>query len=177
VNGGHPGTAPAFSAGWTVAGAFRVALAIAAAVVVADQASKWAIVELVMQPPRTVEVTGFFNLVLTFNSGISFGFLGGAAAWKPWLLAALAVGIVAVLLNWLRRQPEPLLALAIGLISGGAVGNTIDRLRHGGVVDFLDFHLGDWHWWAFNLADTAVATGVAMLVLDGLFRGPQGSKT
>ena len=154
-----------------------LALPVMAAVVIADQASKWAVIERLMQPPRMVEVTGFFNLVLALNTGVSFGLFGGETAWKPWLFSALAVAIVTALFVWLKRQPEPLLALAVGLVAGGAVGNTIDRLRFGGVVDFLDFHLGDWHWFAFNLADTAVVMGVALLVLDGLFQGRGSSKT
>jgi signal peptidase II len=128
-------------------------------------------------PPRVVEVTGFFNLVLTLNTGVSFGMLGGEVGWKPFALSVLALVIVVALLVWLKRQPEPLLALAVGLVAGGAIGNSIDRLRFGGVVDFLDFHLGDWHWYAFNVADSAIAVGVAVLVLDGLFQRRDGSKT
>jgi signal peptidase II len=150
--------------------ALRFALAIAAATIVLDQLSKWAVLVLVMDPPRVIPMTGFFNLVLTFNPGISFGLFGGeAAAWKPWVLSALALAICAALLYWLWRQPERLLALAVGLIVGGAVGNVIDRTHQPGVVDFLDFYYGEWHWPAFNLADSAIAVGVACLVFDGLF--------
>lgn len=157
--------------------ALRLALPILAAVAVADQASKWAVLDALAQPPRMVEVTGFFNLVLTLNTGVSFGLFGGETAWKPWLLSAVAVTVVAALFVWLKRQPEPLLAVAVGLVAGGAIGNTIDRLRFGGVVDFLDFHFGGWHWYAFNLADSAVVVGVGLLVLDGLFQSHRGSKT
>lgn len=165
------------AANWTAAAAFRLALPVMAAALLVDQGSKWAIMELVMQPPRVIEVTSFFNLVLILNPGVSFGLFGGETAWKPWLLSALAVAIVAALFVWLKRQPEPGLALAVGLVAGGATGNIIDRLRFGGVVDFLDFHLGNWHWYAFNLADTAVVGGVAILLLDGLFQGRSSSKT
>jgi signal peptidase II len=148
-------------------------------VAVADQISKWAVLDYLadVAPPRVVEVTGFFNLVLTLNTGVSFGMLGGEVGWKPFALSVLALVIVVALLVWLKRQPEPLLALAVGLVAGGAIGNSIDRLRFGGVVDFLDFHLGDWHWYAFNVADSAIAVGVAVLVLDGLFQRRDGSKT
>jgi signal peptidase II len=88
----------------------------------------------------------------------------------------LALGIVVALLVWLRRQPEPFLALAVGLIAGGALGNVIDRIRFRAVVDFLDFHFGAWHWPAFNLADSAITVGVALLVFDGLFRQGRGGK-
>lgn len=161
------------------AAALRLALPVGAAVAAADQASKWAILNRLVElaPPRVIEVTGFFNLVLTLNTGVSFGMMGGETAWKPMALSALALVIVVALLVWLRRQPEPLLALAVGLIAGGAIGNSIDRLRFGGVVDFLDFHLGNWHWYAFNMADSTIAVGVALLVLDGLFQRRDGSKT
>lgn len=161
--------------------AFRAALCLAlpmtAASAIVDQASKWAVAELLMQPPRVVEVTGFFNLVLIYNTGFSFGLFSGDAAWKPWLLSGLALAIVVALFVWLKRQPGPVLALAVGLVAGGALGNAIDRVRFGGVVDFLDFHLGDWHWYAFNLADTAVFMGAAILILDDLFQSRGGSKT
>lgn len=156
--------------------ALRLALGVALAAIALDQLSKWIILAWVMKPPRVIEVTGFFNLVLTFNTGVSFGILGGAATWKPWLLSLLALAIVAALLVWLRRQPEPLLALAVGLVAGGALGNVIDRVRFGAVVDFLDFYLGEWHWPAFNLADSAITVGVALLVFDGLFRAGRGGR-
>lgn len=148
---------------------FARALALSALIIVLDQASKWLILQVVMQPPRVIEVTGFFNLVLTFNTGISFGLLGNDSPWGPWLLSGLAIAIVIGLLIWLRQQTHPLPAMAIGLIVGGALGNVIDRMYQPGVVDFLDFHLGGWHWPAFNVADSAITVGVAMLLFDGFF--------
>jgi signal peptidase II len=157
-----------------------LALGLSAVVVLLDQVSKWAIHDLVMQPPRVIEVTGFFNLVLTYNCGISFGIFdngsGCDSTWQPRILSVLAVAVIGALLYWLRKQPERTLALAVGMISGGAVGNVIDRVRISAVIDFLDFHLGDWHWPAFNLADSAIFLGVVLLLLDGLFRGRQESK-
>ncbi len=156
--------------------ALCLALAVAAVALVLDQASKWAIVELVMDPPRAIEVTEFFNLVLVHNTGVSFGLFGEQTAWKPWALGALAVAVSGALLYWLRREPEQFLALAVGLIVGGAMGNVVDRVRLGAVMDFLDFHLGTWHWPAFNMADSAITLGVAFLVFDGLFRERRRSK-
>jgi len=155
----------------------RLALALAAVVLILDQASKWVILTQFMDPPQVVEVTGFFNLVLTYNTGVSFGLLGGAAAtWKPWALGGLALVVSIGLLFWLARQPERLLVLAVGLIVGGALGNALDRAHQPGVVDFLDFYLLGWHWPAFNLADSAIFLGVAILVFDGLFRERVRSK-
>jgi signal peptidase II len=89
----------------------------------------------------------------------------------------VALAVVAGLLWWLGRMERPLPALAIGLVVGGALGNVIDRLRFGAVVDFLDVHAAGWHWPAFNLADSAITVGVAGLVIDGLFGGPDRDKT
>jgi signal peptidase II len=154
----------------------RSSLAVAALVVLLDQASKWAIVHLVLQSRRTIEVTGFFNLTLVYNTGVSFGLLGGPAPWKPWVLSGVALVIVIVLLAWLRKQGGTLLLLAGGLVAGGAIGNVIDRLRLSAVIDFLDFHVAGWHWPAFNVADSAIFIGVVLLVLDGLFPGGERSK-
>ena len=147
----------------------QLALGLAAAVLLVDQLTKWLIVAIVMQPPRVVEITSFFNLVLVHNTGISLGMWSGESAWKPWVLSGLALAIVIGLLIWLRRQTRTLPALAIGLIVGGAIGNVIDRWHAPGVIDFLDFHAFGWHYWAFNVADSAITVGVALLVFDGLF--------
>ena len=174
---GATDSAGAAGAAWPPRRAIAVACALLSIIAVLDQATKWLIVSLVMQPPRVIEVTGFFNLVLTYNTGISFGLLRGGNGWAVAALILVALAIVAALLRWLWRQPEPLLALSVGLISGGAVGNMIDRLHSGAVVDFLDFHLRGWHWPAFNLADSTIVVGVVLLLIDGLFRpAGQGKK-
>lgn len=141
---------------------------LAALVIVLDQLSKWWIVTSVMAPPRVIPLTSFFNLVLVHNRGVSFGLFGGAPDWLPWALAALAVLISAALAIWLRRAESRLLAAALGLVIGGALGNVVDRVRYGGVVDFLDFHIADYHWPAFNVADSAITVGVGLLLLDAL---------
>jgi signal peptidase II len=159
------------------AGVLGLALGIATVVLALDQVSKWVILSQVMTPPQVVKITEFFNLVLTYNTGVSFGLFGGvAAAWKPWALGGLAVAVSAGLLYWLARQPERLLGLAVGFVVGGALGNALDRAHQPGVVDFLDFHLAGWHWPAFNLADSSIFLGVAILVFDGLFRERVRSK-
>lgn len=152
----------------------RLALVLAGAVFGLDQLSKWLILELVMDPPRVVPVLPFFNLVLVFNRGVSFGLFGSHSAWGPYLLSALAVAVAVALAFWARRAETPLLAGAIGAIIGGAIGNVVDRLRFGAVVDFLDVYLPGTalpHWPAFNVADSAIVVGVVLVALDGLFAG------
>jgi len=102
------------------------------------------------------------------NRGVSFGLFNNDAAINGVLFSLLAAVIVAALLVWLWRAQGMLLPAAIGLVVGGAVGNVVDRLRLGSVVDFLDFHLGAWHWPAFNLADAAICIGVGLMIIDGL---------
>ncbi|MGJ3260495.1 MAG: signal peptidase II [Rhodospirillales bacterium] len=143
--------------------------AIAVLVLALDQASKWWIVEFVMDPPRVIPVTPFFNLVLAWNRGVSFGMFAADSAWGPWLLTALACVIVIALAVWLWRTPSKLSVAALGLIIGGAIGNVIDRLQYGAVIDFLDVHAAGWHWPAFNVADSAICVGAAILVLESLF--------
>ena len=148
-------------------------IVIAILVGVADQLAKWGIVDYFVGHPeaaRHVTVTGFFNLVLTLNRGISFGMFN-APRTAEILFVLLALAIVVGLLIWLRRVNNFLAAAAIGFIIGGAAGNALDRVVRGAVVDFLDFHLGQWHPFAFNLADAAISVGVALLILDGLLGG------
>jgi signal peptidase II len=151
-------------------------LAIAVAVLLADQATKWWAQEAFATPPRIVEVTPFFNLLLTWNRGVSFGLLDSDSAFGPLLLAALAVAITVWLLIWLARVERNHLAVALGLIIGGAVGNVVCRLRFGAVTDFIDLHAAGYHWPAFNVADSAIAVGVAILLLDWLLVRGESSK-
>ena len=104
-----------------------------------------------------VTVLPFFNIVRLKNNGISFGLLGSL---PPWLLTLAALSIVAVLFYWLWRTADRQIATALGLITGGALGNIVDRVRHGAVTDFLDFHINNYHWPAFNFADSAIVCGV-----------------
>ncbi len=145
-------------------------LAAAAAVVIIDQLSKAAVLGFFAGSPLGAHeaITPFFNLVLTYNRGISFGLFNTPGGMNVLLFPLLAAVIVTMLIFWLRRVESPFLAVAIGLVIGGAVGNVIDRIRLGAVVDFLDFYIGAWHWPAFNVADSAICLGVAAMLLDGL---------
>jgi signal peptidase II len=149
-------------------------LGAAAIVIALDQLSKWLIVTMLpaqpMQPPpRYVLVPGVLDLINTTNPGVSFSMLHGVPSWA---LALGALAIIAVLLAWLARNDRFWPALGLGLIIGGAIGNVIDRVRLGEVIDFIDLH-----WWpVFNVADSAISIGVVLLVLDGLFARGEGSK-
>jgi signal peptidase II len=149
-----------------------VGLGVAAVVVVLDQLSKALILALLADPglDRRIGVAPVFDLVLAFNRGVSFGLFNAAGGGRSesLLFSLVAAAIVVGLVWWLARAASLLLAVAIGLIIGGAVGNVLDRVRLGAVVDFLDFHVGPWHWPAFNLADSAICVGVAAMLLDGL---------
>ena len=140
----------------------------AALVVLADQASKSWIFDLVSshQPP-VIRVTGFFNLVQVWNTGVSFGLFQEDTSLRSLILIGVAVAVMLWLGIWLWRSSSRLTGLALGGVIGGALGNILDRWQHGAVYDFLDFHAFGWHWPAFNLADSAIVVGVALLVLDG----------
>jgi len=121
---------------------------------------------------RTIPVTSFLNFALVWNKGVTFGlFNKNTQHFLPYILIGVAALILFLLGRWLWRTGSTPVALALGAIMGGAIGNVIDRLRYGAVVDFLDFHYGTYHWYAFNIADAAIVTGVALLLLDGMVRG------
>lgn len=146
-------------------------LGIAVVVVALDQASKfWLLRTMLALPPeeRGFSVTNFFNIVLALNRGVSFGLFNDGGRSNGLVFSALAAALISALIVWLYRCDTRLLMAGIGLVIGGAVGNVLDRLRLGAVVDFLDFHWGTIHFWAFNLADTAISVGVVLLVLDSL---------
>jgi signal peptidase II len=155
----------------------RRGLTLAVAAALLDQLAKYWVLGFFEARPGVdgVVVLPFFNLVLTWNRGVSFGLFNSGEARGTLVFAALSVLIVAALIFWLKRAGQGWLGLAIGLVIGGALGNIIDRLFRGAVVDFLDFHLGDWHWFAFNVADAAICLGVAALLLDGLLARPKAA--
>ena len=133
-------------------------------VVALDQVTKLAILgrDVVDIYPE-MEITSFLNLVLVQNKGISFGLFSRYEV--GWLISILTIGIVVVLFIWMRKLERAILALPFSLIIGGAIGNLIDRLNYGFVVDFIDFHFFGWHWPAFNVADSAITVGVIFLLI------------
>jgi signal peptidase II len=132
-----------------------------------DQASKL-IIDNVMQLYESRAVFAFFNLTYVHNTGAAFSFLSDAGGWQRWLFAGLAVGMSIVISVWLTRlKPnETFIAIALSLILGGAIGNLVDRLAYGYVIDFLDIYYGNWHWPAFNIADSAITVGVVLMLID-----------
>jgi len=146
-------------------------LGLAAAIIALDQLSKWAVLRA-FSLGESVEVTSFFNLVLVYNRGAAFSFLSDAGGWQKWFFIVLALGVSAWIFVMLRSEPHKRLqSLALSLILGGALGNVIDRVLYGAVVDFLDFHLAGAHWPAFNVADSAITIGAAALIIEQLFSG------
>lgn len=143
-------------------------LALAAVVIAADFATKaWVLSAFHLY--ERVAVTSFFNLVLVMNPGASFSFLADAGGWQRWFFIVLALAISVWLVVMIRRHAaERLMPTALALVLGGALGNVIDRVRFGAVVDFLDFHVAGWHWPAFNVADSAITVGVILLVWQQL---------
>lgn len=116
-------------------------------------------------------VTGFFNLVRVHNAGAAFSFLAGASGWQRWLFTGIGIAAVLLILWMLRSHSgQRLFALALSLILGGAIGNLVDRIAYGHVVDFLQFHYGGWYFPSFNVADGAITIGACTLILDELLR-------
>ena len=149
---------------------------LATLVVVMDQLSKFAAeswLELHVPHPLVAPV---FDLLLTYNEGAAFSLLGDAGGWQRWLFISLAILVSIVLVVWLRQlgRREPMTSLSLALILGGAIGNLLDRLfRDGRVVDFLYLHYRDFHWPAFNLADSAISIGAVVLIVQSLRGSPQ----
>jgi signal peptidase II len=146
-------------------------LAASLAIVAADLATK-AWVESAFAPGEVREVTPFFNLVLMHNTGAAFSFLADAGGWQRWFFTAIAIAISAAIVVALRRNHRnTTLALALALVLGGALGNLWDRLTLGHVIDFVQLHAAGYYWPAFNVADSAITVGVAILVWDSLRPG------
>ena len=132
-----------------------------------DQGTKLAI-DSSMKLYQSIPVLPFFKLTYVHNTGAAFSFLSEAGGWQRWFFAGLALAISCVIAVWLARlkQHETLLAVALALVLGGAIGNLIDRLAYGYVIDFLDVYYQTWHWPAFNIADSAITLGVILMLLE-----------
>ena len=144
-------------------------LGLSGLIILLDQLTKlWVVSALKLG--QSIEMTSFFNLVFVYNTGAAFSFLADAGGWQRWFFVGLALAVSLWLTSLIRHHAsERMLPLAAALILGGALGNVIDRVRFGAVVDFLDAHAGGWHWPAFNVADSAISVGVALLVWQQLF--------
>jgi signal peptidase II len=143
-------------------------LTLSAVVLVIDQVTKYAIAQTIAVH-QGVEVTPFFNLVLMYNKGAAFSFLANAAGWQRGLFIVIALAASIWIVYLLRKHSgQTLFCTALSLVLAGAVGNVIDRILFGAVIDFLDFHAFGHHWPAFNVADSAITCGAALLIWDGL---------
>jgi signal peptidase II len=152
---------------------------VVVAIIVADQISKAILMSILEQHPFGIPVLPVFSLVERWNPGVSFSMLRFL---PPEALSAFAILVSAGLIYWLSRVENRLIAIGIGFVAGGALGNVIDRLRFEKVFDFLDFYIRtgsgwEWHWPAFNLADSSIFIGVVLLLIDGLFHRVDRAKT
>lgn len=145
-----------------------LSLLIASEIILLDQWSKNYILQMHANALLPVEITSFFNIVLTWNRGVSFGMLHSMQEWMPLVLIGLTSCISLFMLVWMLRAQERSTILALGCVIGGALGNIMDRAVHGAVVDFLDFHITGYHWPAFNLADSTIFVGVVILIIGSI---------
>lgn len=152
----------------------QTGLLFALALIVLDQITKNLVVVFMYEGQK--EILPFFNLVHVWNRGVSFGLFNHEHS-GAWILSAVSLAITVFFVRWLGKADHKPLALALGAVIGGALGNVIDRIRFQAVVDFLDFHVGNWHYPAFNVADSAIVLGIAYIILDGLFFEPKRKTT
>jgi signal peptidase II len=146
----------------------RWAILFIGVLIAVDQAVKHLMLSMVFNPPRIIEVTSFFNFVPVWNSGVSFGLFGDSGT-SRWILVGLALVIIVVLFFWLVRAGGGIVVFALTLVVGGALGNVVDRIVYGAVIDFVDIHGFGFHWPVFNVADITIVVGTALLLYDGLF--------
>lgn len=166
-------------------------LSISLAIIILDQVSKWAVMEKIMRPKSTgesghglidwyqstpdivpfsyTEITSFFNLVMAWNTGVSFSMFSNQGEYMPYILIVVAMLITIAFTAWLWNTQNHLQGVSYALIIGGALGNILDRSRFGAVIDFLDFHVLGYHWPAFNVADMSVVIGICLLIIVSLF--------
>ena len=144
-------------------------LLVAFAAIVIDQVTKYVIINHVLAEYAAIIVAPFFAVVRAWNTGVSFSMFNNFGINGVYILSGVALIIVAMLLKWLKGERNKVIQVALGMIIGGALGNVIDRIRLGAVFDFLDFYVGDYHWPAFNAADSFICIGATIIVVHGLF--------
>ena len=155
----------------------RQAMTLVVVTLTLDQLSKHLLLGYLLKAGALVTVIdGFFRLVIVWNRGVSFGLLGGDRPLPAWLLSGVAIAVCVGLFIWLRRTDRSLTGWGLGLVMGGAIGNVIDRARWGAVFDFADFHVNQWHWPAFNVADSAIVLGVGLMLLDSVIGDRQRAR-
>ena len=147
---------------------FNIGVYLTAVVALVDQISKWWALHVVFVDTDFVKVTPFLNLKMSWNKGVTFGFLSHYGDWMPYVLMVVTAAILLLLLAWLRRSTRLLTSLGLGFVMGGAIGNVIDRLQYSAVADFLDLHYASYHWYTFNVADSAIVLGVGCLLFENL---------
>ncbi len=145
-----------------------IGILVAVGVLICDQLTKYAIMNYVLDNQLILEISSFFNLVYAWNTGVSFSMFNDSGTIGTILLCLVASAIVIALLWWMYKEKNLIDRIGLGLIVGGALGNIVDRIRYGAVFDFLDFHLGIHHWPAFNLADSCICIGAAIIIIHSL---------
>lgn len=146
-------------------------LGAAVIILIFDQISKYWVLNELLGEQAGIVYTSFFNVVRAWNTGVSFSMFNDYGSLGIILLSLVAIVIVVMLLGWLFKEQNKLVQLALGFIIGGAIGNVIDRIRLGAVFDFLDFHIGESHWPAFNVADSFICIGAAIIIIESLISG------
>lgn len=172
MEGVRPRTPPAANQALTMKSIFYNLhwLWLSLLIVIADQVTKW-LAEYSLDLHAPVPILPGFNLTLVYNPGAAFSFLSQAGGWQRWFFVFFALAISCFLIFWLLRLPARAkwLACSLALIIGGAIGNLVDRLAYGHVIDFIDLYYGSWHWPAFNIADAAITVGAVMLIIDAFW--------
>lgn len=151
---------------------FKMGLLLAVAILAADQLTKSLVLNFLnWQVGRPYTVTPFLDLVITLNRGISYGLFPQDSEAGRWFLIFIKIAVAAVFLFWMATTANRMAAAGLALLVGGALGNAIDRVLYGAVIDFVSLHAYGWYWYVFNLADTAIVAGVVTLLYDALFTG------
>jgi len=143
----------------------KTAIAVFFTVFGADQLSKWYILENYNNPSKIDRITDFFNILLAWNRGVSFSFFAEGGDYTPYILSALTAAITLGIIIWAFREKDFYNRLFLAMIAGGALGNLTDRIRFKAVIDFLDFYIGEYHWPAFNVADSAISVGAILFLV------------